>query len=98
MWNRNLQGASCQVKQILPVLCKPVTLVLDWKYVKGIRVTKIVKQIKFQVFQKHVLYLSSTALNITFGVVENIGKWLSSKTNFISYLQTCYSNVRLKVC
>ena len=40
--------SSYQVKQILSVLCKLVTLILDLNNVKGLRVTKIVKQIKFE--------------------------------------------------
>ena len=33
---------------MLSRLCKFVTLILDDNYVKGLRVTKIVKQIKFE--------------------------------------------------
>ena len=40
--------SSYQAKQILSLLCKLVTLILDANYVKGLRVTKIVKPIKFE--------------------------------------------------
>ena len=40
------QKSSYQVKQILSLLWKFVTLILDQNYVKGLRDTKIVKQIK----------------------------------------------------
>ena len=39
---------SYQVKQILSLLFKLVTLILSYKYVKGLRVTKNFKQIKFK--------------------------------------------------
>ena len=40
---------SCyQVEQILSLLCKFVTLTLHENYVKGLRVTETVKQIKFE--------------------------------------------------
>ena len=37
-----------QVKQVLSLLSKFVTLYLDGNYAKGLRVIKIVKQIKFE--------------------------------------------------
>ena len=39
---------SYQVRQILAVFCILVALILVWNCVKGLRVTKIVKQIKFE--------------------------------------------------
>ena len=39
---------SYQVKDVLAVLCEFVTLILDENSVKGLRVTKIVKEIKFE--------------------------------------------------
>ena len=40
--------SSYQVIQIFSLLCKSVTLILDWNYVKSLRVTNIVKRIKFE--------------------------------------------------
>ena len=40
--------SSYQVKQILSLPCKFATPILDEKYVKSLRITKIVKQIKFE--------------------------------------------------
>ena len=40
--------SSKDVKQILSLLCNFVTLILDENYVKGHRVIKILKQIKFE--------------------------------------------------
>ena len=40
--------SSYQVRQILAFFCKLVALILDWNCLKGLTVTKIVKQIKFE--------------------------------------------------
>ena len=40
--------SNYQVKQTLSLLCIFVTVILDENYVKGLSVTKIVKQIKFE--------------------------------------------------
>ena len=40
-------NSSYQVRQILTLFYNLVALILDWNCVKGYRVTKIVKQIKF---------------------------------------------------
>ena len=36
------------VRQVLALFSKLVALILSWNYVKGLRVTKVVKQIKFE--------------------------------------------------
>ena len=40
--------SSYQLRQVLANFCKLVTLILAYNCVKGLRVTKIVKQIKFE--------------------------------------------------
>ena len=40
--------SSSQVKQSLALSCQLVALILGWNCIKGLRVTKIVKQIKFE--------------------------------------------------
>ena len=42
------RNSSYQVRQILALFYNLVALILGWNYVKGLRVTKIVKQIKFE--------------------------------------------------
>ena len=41
------QESSYQVRQILALFCMLVALILDWNWIKGFRVTKIIKQVKF---------------------------------------------------
>ena len=42
------QESSTWVRQILALFCILLALILDWNCVKGLRVIKIVKQIKFE--------------------------------------------------
>ena len=44
----NYRQSSYQVKHISTIFSKLVTLVIDWNSVKGTRVTKIDKHIKFE--------------------------------------------------
>ena len=41
--SEKIEKSSYQVKQNLSLLCKLVTVILNLNYVKGLRVTKIVK-------------------------------------------------------